>query len=180
MFFLVGVVVGYVLLVTGLFVSQRSLLYHADSSTPEPSEYGLEQMQAMRIPAEHGVQLFAWWRAPSESSGPVLIFFHGNAGNLGYRSDKVREFLEAGIGVLLVTWRYNAGSRGKPSEASLIADGRAALNFVVETGVADEQIVLYGESLGSGVAVALAAEHRVGAGDAARTVSISSSEVTTT
>ena len=51
MFFLVSVVVGYVLLVTGLFVSQRSLLYHADSSTPEPSEYGLEQMQAMSIPA---------------------------------------------------------------------------------------------------------------------------------
>ncbi len=163
MFFLVGVVVGYALLVTGLFVSQRSLLYHADSSTPEPSEYGLEQMQAMRIPVEDGVQLFAWWRAPPESAGPVLIFFHGNAGNLGYRSDKVREFLEAGIGVLLVTWRYNAGSRGKPSEASLIADGRAALKFVAETGVADEQIVLYGESLGSGVAVALAAEHRVGA-----------------
>ena len=163
MFFLLGLMVGYALLVAMLFVSQRSLLYHADSSTPEPSEYGLDQMQAMRIPAEGGVQLFAWWRAPSVSDGPVLIYFHGNAGNLGYRSDKVREFLEAGIGVLLVTWRYNAGAGGKPSEASLIADGRAALEFVAGTGVADERIVLYGESLGSGVAVALAAEHRVGA-----------------
>ena len=163
MFFLLGAIVGYALLVTVLFVSQRSLLYHADSSTPEPSEYGLDQMQAIRIPAEDDLQLFAWWQAPSETAGPVLIYFHGNAGNLGYRSDKVREFLEAGIGVLLVTWRYNAGSGGKPSEESLVADGRAALKFVAETGVAEAQVVLYGESLGSGVAVALAAEQRVGA-----------------
>ena len=163
MYFLVGVIVGYGLLVAALFVSQRSLLYHADSSTPDPAEYGLGQMEAIRIPAEDGVQLFAWWRAPSQLGQPVLIYFHGNAGNLGFRADKVREFLEASIGVLLVTWRYNAGSGGKPSEASLIADGRAALSFVAEAGIVDERIVLYGESLGSGVAVALAAERRIGA-----------------
>ncbi len=163
MFFLVGVIVGYVLLVAALFVSQRSLLYHADSSTPEPDQYGLEQMQAVRIPAEGGVELFAWWRAPTAAEKPVLVYFHGNAGNIGYRADKVRDFIEAGFGVLLVTWRYNAGSGGKPSEASLFADGRAALAFATSAGVADERVVLYGESLGSGIAVALATEHRVGA-----------------
>ena len=163
MYFLVGIIAGYVLLVVVLFFAQRSLLYHPDSSTPEPQQYGFEQMEALRISTEDGVQLHAWWQAPQQPGRPVLIYFHGNAGNLGFRAEKVRAYVDAGIGVLMITWRYNAESGGKPSEAALVMDARAALAFVREAGVADKQVVLYGESLGSGLAVALAAENHVGA-----------------
>jgi fermentation-respiration switch protein FrsA (DUF1100 family) len=163
MYFLVGVTAGYVVLVVVLFFAQRSLLYHPDSSTPEPGQYGLYQMEALRLPTDDGVELYAWWQLPQQAGNPVLVYFHGNAGNLGFRADKVRPYVEAGFGVLIITWRYNAGSGGKPSEAALITDGQTALNFVREAGIADGKVVLYGESLGSGVAVALAAENPVGA-----------------
>jgi len=163
MYFLVGLIAGYVLLVVVLSFAQRSLLYHPDSTTPEPQQYGLDQMEALRISTEDGVQLYAWLQAPSQPEKPMLIYFHGNAGNLGFRAEKVRTYVDAGIGVLMITWRYNAGSGGKPSEPALVIDARAALNFVRDTGVADKQVVVYGESLGSGLAVALAAENHIGA-----------------
>ena len=75
--------------------------------------------------------------------------------------EKVREYLDAGYGVLLVTYRYNAGTGGTPSEENLLEDGRAALRFLEEAGFAPGRIVLYGESLGSGIAVRLASEQRV-------------------
>ena len=163
MYFLVGIIAGYVLLVVVLFFGQRNILYHPDSTTPEPHQFGLHQMEALRISTEDGVQLFAWWQAPAQSENPVLIYFHGNAGNLGFRAEKVGAFLDVGMGVLIITWRYNAGSGGKPSEAALNMDARAALKFVRQTGIADNKVVLYGESLGSGLAVVLAAENHVGA-----------------
>lgn len=161
--FVVGVLAGYFLLVSGLFLMQRSLLYHPDDAKPEPAQFGLDKMEVVSIPTDDGLYLYAWWQAPSQVNGPVIIYFHGNAGNLGYRAEKLQEYLEAGIGILLTTWRYNAGSGGKPSEVSLIADGRAALAFVRRKGVDDKKMVLYGESLGSGIAVALAAKNSVGA-----------------
>ena len=161
--FLVGLLAGYILLVIGLFIAQRNLLYHPDDSKPEPIQYGLKQMEVVSIPTEDGLQLYGWWQPPSHGNKPVIIYFHGNAGNIGYRAEKLKNYLDYGIGILLVTWRYNAGTGGKPSEASLIVDGRAAQIFVRNKGIDDKKMVLYGESLGSGIAVALGVESSVGA-----------------
>ncbi|MDJ0683149.1 MAG: alpha/beta hydrolase [Alphaproteobacteria bacterium] len=148
----------YLALVGFLYLAQRLLQYHPNQTIPTPAAYGAPEMAAIRIPNDDGQPLLAWFRAPTEPGAPTLVYFHGNAGHLGDRADKVRPYLDAGYGVLLAGYRYNAGAGGSPSEAGLIADGRAALDHVITAGAAPGDVALYGESLGSGVAVALAAE----------------------
>jgi fermentation-respiration switch protein FrsA (DUF1100 family) len=106
--------------------------------------------------------LLAWWKPPADSSRPTIVFFHGNAGNIGHRYYQARQYMDAGLGLLLVSWRYNAGAGGEPGEEGLLTDGRAALDFVAAQGISERRTVLYGASLGSGVAVAMALEHEVG------------------
>lgn len=156
------VVVGaYAVATASCAVAQRSLIYHPDATVPAPERYGVPEMDAVRFAAGEGVNLLGWWKAPRHESSPVIVFFHGNAGHLGYRAGKARMFMDAGYGVLLVSWRYNAGAGGDASEEGLIADGRAALDYLAHRGIAPGRVVVYGESLGGGVAVALAAEEEL-------------------
>lgn len=152
------VVISYAIVTASCAVNQRSLMYHPDDTVPDPSRYGVGEMESVRIPAGEGINLLGWWRPPANDATPVVLLFHGNAGHLGYRAEKARLLLDAGYGVLLASWRYNAGAGGAPGEEALIADGRAALTFLEAQGIKAGRVVVYGESLGSGVAVALAAE----------------------
>jgi hypothetical protein len=163
MVYLFGALAVYAVFIAALYAAQRSLLYHPDPLIPDPGDYGVAEMTAIRIETVDGYALLAWWRPPGGPENPVLVYFHGNAGHIGERADKIRDYLDAGFGVLLVSYRYNAGSGGKPGEAALFADGRAAMAYLSAQGVAGDRIVVYGESLGSGVAVAMAATHDVGA-----------------
>ncbi len=87
-----------------------------------------------------------------------MVYFHGNGGNISGRVKRVRPYLNAGLGVLLVGYRGYGGNPGTPSEQGLYEDARAALRFVEADGVAAERTVLYGESLGSALAIHVAAE----------------------
>ena len=89
---------------------------------------------------------------------PTILYFHGNAGNIGSRIDKIFPFSKAGYGILLAGYRGYGGNAGSPSEQGLLMDGRAALAFLAAQGATSENIVLYGESLGTGVAVPMAVE----------------------
>jgi hypothetical protein len=120
-------------------------------------------MVPVALPTEDGLALLAWWAPPRETGGPVLVYFHGNGGHIGYRGSKVRPYLDRGYGVLLVAWRGYSGNGGSPTEAGLYADGRAALRFLESRGIAVGQRVFYGESLGGGPAVELAAQGAAGA-----------------
>ncbi len=144
-------------LVAGLYLFQRQLLYHPATSTPEPALSHVPDMRPVRLATEDGLDLLAWYKPPSADRN-LVIFLHGNAGNIGHRGWKVRPMLDAGLGVLLVSWRGFGGNRGRPTEQGLVRDARAALAFAVGQGIAPARIALYGESLGSGVAVAVAAE----------------------
>lgn len=152
----------YVLLVAALYLNQRQIMYHPDPRVPNPAASGLADMSVHRIETADGYRLLAWWKPPADASRPTIVFFHGNAGNVGNRARQAREFIDAGLGLLLVTWRYNAGAGGEPSEQGLLNDGRAALDFVAARGIPERRIVLHGESLGSGVAVAMAVERDIG------------------
>ncbi|MCK5622913.1 MAG: alpha/beta hydrolase [Alphaproteobacteria bacterium] len=153
---------AYLLLVAALYLNQRDLMYHPDRRVPDLAAAGLADMTVHRIETSDGYRLLAWWKPPADSSRPTIVFFHGNAGNVGNRKRQARQFIDAGLGLLLVTWRYNAGAGGEASEEGLLTDGRAALGFVGAQGIPERRIVLHGESLGSGVAVAMALEHEVG------------------
>ncbi len=153
---------GYTALVVALYLGQRSLLYRPDGTVPDLHAHGVADMTAIRIPVGSGVESLAWWHPPREPGRPVVVYFHGNAGHIGERAYKARRMIDAGFGVLLAGYRYNAGAGGAPSEAALLTDGQTAILQLVEQGYAMDQLILYGESLGSGVAVALAADNGVG------------------
>lgn len=161
----VGGVAGvYAVLVVLLYVAQRSLLYHPDQTVPDPAAWDAPTMEAVRLPTDDGLKIYAWWRAPADTTKPIIVYFHGNAGHLGERVDKTAPYLDAGYGLLLVTYRYNAKAGGKPTEEGLLLDGKAAIEFALaQTGATQDRLVLYGESLGSGVAVQLANRYDVGA-----------------
>ena len=161
--FFIWVLVAYALFCGVLFCCQRLLLYHPNQIIPDPSEFGLRDVSAIRIDTEDNYKLLAWWHSPKKSFDPVFVYFHGNAGHLGHRAEKVRHFTDAGYGVLLVSYRYNAGAGGSPSENGLYTDARAAIKFIKGTQFSDNPLIVYGESLGTAIAVNVASENNVAA-----------------
>ena len=155
-----GIAAVYLLVVALLFVFQRRVIYHPGPIQAEPGQYGAADMRVVSLNTSDDLELVAWWRPPPQKNAPVLVYFHGNAGNIGGRASKARPYLDAGWGVLLTSWRGYSGNPGNPTEQGLYSDARAALKFLAENGVSRENIVLYGESLGSGVAVQMAFESR--------------------
>lgn len=149
---------AYGVLVGGMYLGQRRLMYMPHADVPSPAQAGVPEMRPVTLETADGLALLAWYRPAPGPRRPVLVYFHGNAGHLGYRGDKLRPYLDAGFGVLIVEYRGYGGNPGRPTEAGLYADGRAALDFLEAKGVPRDRLVLYGESLGSGVAVRLAAD----------------------
>jgi hypothetical protein len=160
--FLGFAVVAYAALVGGLYLFERQLLYFPDRARPEL--LGLEQLgvREVALSTEDGLSLLSWY-LPARPGRPVIAYFHGNGGHIGYRAERLLRFAREGYGVLMAEYRGYGGNPGVPSETGFYADGRAALAFLEHEAVAPNRLVLYGESLGSGVAVALAAEHQVAA-----------------
>ncbi len=154
---------AYSLILGSAFAGQRRLLYFPSPERPAPAESGVAEMAEISLATEDGLALLAWHRPPVDAALPTLVYFHGNAGHIGMRAYKVKPYLDAGMGVMLTTWRGYSGNPGDPSEEGLYRDGRAALAFLEAAGTRPERIVLYGESLGTGVAVHLARERAAAA-----------------
>lgn len=139
------------------YYSQRHFIYFPASETPNPKDFGAEDMQVIQLPSAKGVTLTSWYK-PTENKKPTILYMHGNAGHIGYRMYLARQFLSEGYGVLLLEYRGYGGNPGKPTEAGLYQDARAAVHFLKEQGVPEDHIVFYGESLGTGVATKMATE----------------------
>ncbi|MSP87195.1 MAG: alpha/beta hydrolase [Alphaproteobacteria bacterium] len=155
-------VVAYLVFVGALTLFQRRLMYHPDPRPATPALAGVPEMEPLALEAADGVRLVAWYR-PARDGNATVLYLHGNAGNIGMRGPKVRALLDAGLGVMLLSWRGYGGSAGAPTEAGLYDDGRAAFDALARRGVAANRLVLYGESLGSGIAVQLATERKIAA-----------------
>ena len=157
-------VIGFVLFLTGaylflilcLYVFQRPMIFVATPFKPEPPP-GVREISAVTT---DGLTLYGWFVPPATADNPVLIRFHGNASNAAWSYERAEPFIAAGYGVLIAAYRGYAGNPGKPDEAGLINDARAFIEWAMEQGVEQERIVLYGESLGSGPAVAMAGEYQ--------------------
>ena len=128
-------------------------------SIRRPSELKAE---ILRLKTEDGESLLAWSFPPAPER-PLILYFHGNAGGLDLRAERFRALVKAGMGLLAIEYRGYASSTGSPSERGLKLDGEAAYAAAIASGVAPERIVALGESLGSGIAIALAARHKIGA-----------------
>ena len=152
---------GYLGMLALLYFAQRALLYLPSRSVADPAAFGLSP-EIRLIKTRDGETLRAWWFAPS-AGRPVILYFHGNGGGLDGPHERFKRFLASGDGVLAVEYRGYPGSSGKPTEAGLILDGEAGYAEALSLGADPKRLVVFGESLGSGVAVALAATHPVGA-----------------
>jgi hypothetical protein len=161
MTFALWILAAYLAVIAGLFATQRRLLYFPDTTLLAPQRYGLENAREVSLEADDGVSLTAWLLAP-RSGMPVIVYFHGNAANLGNRAERFALLGGAGYGLLAPSYRGYGGSEGSPSEDGLYRDGRAALERAMRE-FPGAKIVLYGESLGTGVATRMATEYDVAA-----------------
>jgi fermentation-respiration switch protein FrsA (DUF1100 family) len=143
-----------------LYFAQRSLMYFPDRTHTTPAAAGLPEATEVPLTAADGVAIRIW-HVPPQAGNPVILYFHGNGGALNYRVERFHRLTAAGIGLVALEYRGYGGLSGSPSEQGLIRDADAAYAFAAAHYPA-QQIVLWGESLGSGVAVALAAEKPVG------------------
>jgi len=156
-YFIATIAVAYVLLVAAVYAFQRNLMYQPDRGVPDLGEAGVADMRVVSLSTNDGLTLLSWYKEAAPGQ-PTLVYYCGNAGHIGHRGAKARNYLDAGLGVLLVGYRGYGSNQGSPTEDGFYADGRAALEFLAADGVLPAQTVLYGESIGTGVAVHLAAE----------------------
>jgi fermentation-respiration switch protein FrsA (DUF1100 family) len=151
---------GYGGLVALLYVTQRAMQYFPERLRTTPSAAGLPQAEEVVLDTADGERVIGW-HIPPRGDKPVVLYFHGNGGSLRGRVDRFRALTADGTGLLALSYRGYGGSSGRPTEAGLLADAAAAYGFAA-TRYGAARLALWGESLGSGVAVALAAENPVG------------------
>jgi fermentation-respiration switch protein FrsA (DUF1100 family) len=151
---------GYIGAVVLLYVAQRKLLYFTDPERVAPAAAGLPRAETIALETEDGERLIGWHVQPARDR-PVILYFHGNGGTLALRAGRFRTLTQDGTGLVAIDYRGYGGSTGRPTQSGLMIDGRTAYGFAAAR-YSPDRIAVWGESLGTGVAVALAAERSFG------------------
>ncbi|MCP5001061.1 MAG: alpha/beta hydrolase [Hyphomicrobiales bacterium] len=138
-----------------MYIFQRDFLFRPSGTLTSPQENGLEAIGVERVAMRDGTQITVWRKAPANGNSPTVLYFHGNGGNLAGRAKCFQQIIDSGMGLYAPTYRGYAGAGGVPSETALIGD---ALEHFDRANGAGGDIVIHGESLGTGVAVAVAAK----------------------
>ena len=157
---LIAVIVLYGGFVALVYVGQRSLQYFPERRRTAPGTIGLPEAEEVVLDTADGERVIVWHVPPREGR-PVFLYFHGNGGSLRWRDERFRALVADGSGLVALSYRGYGGSSGRPTETGLIEDATAAYAFAIVRYSA-ERIVLWGESLGSALAITLAAEKPVG------------------
>jgi uncharacterized protein len=144
-----------------LFFAQRSLLFPIPQTVrTAPAAAGFPQAEEHLLTTDDGEKVIIWHVA-ARAGHPVILYFHGNGDFLAGFFGRFRDLISDGTGIVALSYRGYAGSSGQPSERGLLRDAAAAYAFIAARYGAD-QMAVWGFSLGSGVAVALAADQRIG------------------
>jgi fermentation-respiration switch protein FrsA (DUF1100 family) len=147
----------YAVLLVSIYAFQRKLQYHPLGKIQKPYFYHLNGFVIKKLLTKDHHEILSWYKKPSDKNSKIIVYFHGNAGNMGDRSDKFKNFAEAGYGIMAISYSGYYGSSGNISEETLINNGKAAFDFCYQQGYKPQDIILFGESLGTGIAVQLAA-----------------------
>lgn len=143
----------------GLWAFQDHLIYFPDPAPPpSPLSLGLSRVEERRLTTQDGLELLSWRLREAAPGAPVILYLHGNGGSLLHRARRVQRFEQQGWGALFVQWRGYGGNPGRPDEAGLALDAAAGLHALRAEGVSPARIVIWGESLGTGLAIRLGAE----------------------
>jgi fermentation-respiration switch protein FrsA (DUF1100 family) len=146
----------YCLLLLAMYFFQRSMMYFPDTEKPTVFD-GVEEVS---VTTSDGLHISAWFVAGNAPADRVIAFFHGNGGKAAHRIYKAALYAQQGYSVMLAEYRGYGGNAGRPSEEGLYRDARAQIDYLINVrSYGEDQIILYGESIGSGVAVQMATEY---------------------
>ena len=138
-----------------LYNSQRSLLYH-----PTENNYSGDMLavsiEKIKIKNDDNIELLAWYHEKDKEKYKTLLFLHGNAGSLENRIHKINHFNDMNVNFLIISWRGFSGNKGKPTENGLYKDAKSGVDWLKNKGIRQEDIIIYGESLGTGIATEIA------------------------
>lgn len=151
---------AYALLAVLLHVCQRRLIYRPDPRRRSPEDAGLAGVETLAIETPDGETVLAWY-AGAEPGRPTILYFHGNRGWVELRAERMAEFKSRGFGVMMPSYRGYGGSSGRPSELSNVDDAKTAYGELLARGVKPSNIVVFGESLGTGIATQLATQRPI-------------------
>ena len=149
---IVILILFYVLLLISVFIFQRKLLYHPNFSNHVTGDGLIHSIEKINIKTEDNIDLKGWFHL-KDLKKKTILFFHGNAGTLDNRIYKLNFLGNLDINFLIIAWRGYSGSSGKPTEPGLYQDAKSAVSWLNLKGIAEKNIILYGESLGTAVAV---------------------------
>jgi uncharacterized protein len=149
----------YLCIVLWFVVHQREFQYTRGGTSGSPETVGLEGFGEIYIATEDGEHIVAWWAPPPDRAG-VVLFMHGTPSTLPDTVWRLPDLKSSGLGVMAIDYRGYGSSTGSPSELGFRADARAAFDFIRAAAPASK-IAVFGESLGTGIAVALARERPV-------------------
>ena len=145
----------YFLILVILYFFQRSLLYE-----PTENNYNKDKLTVLinqvKIKTQDNIELLAWYHKKDTGNFKTILFLHGNAGSLENRIHKINHFKNMNINLLIIAWRGFSGNKGNPTEKGLYDDANSAVRWLEKEGVMKKDIVIYGESLGTGVVTEIA------------------------
>jgi len=159
---ILALVFFYILLVIVVFFFQRSLLYHpsVDNYLTDEAIKAPAGIKKVQITTKDNIELLGWFYNKDLEKFKTILFFHGNAGSLENRTYKLNHFKNLNVNFLIIAWRGFSGNKGKPNERGLYEDARSAIEWLKKKDVNEKNIILYGESLGTGVAIEVAQQKK--------------------
>jgi len=156
-----SVVLAYFIIILFVYFYQRNLLYH-----PSENNYLNDKItfnyEEIFIETDKNINLKSWFIKKDLNKFKTILIFHGNAGNLFNRVYKLNELNKLDVNILLISWRGFSGNKGKPTEKNLYHDAKEAVKWLNNRGVISKNIILYGESLGTGAATELGTSNEFG------------------
>ena len=148
-----GIIYFSVIILTYIF--QRSLLYHPLENNYSGDELTVS-VEKVKVKTEDNIELISWYHNKNIDKYKTILFLHGNAGTLENRIHKINHFKNMDVNFLIIAWRGFSGNLGQPNEKGLYEDARSAVKWLKNLGIKESNIIIYGESLGTGVAVEIA------------------------
>ena len=156
-----SVVLAYFIIILFVYFYQRNLLYY-----PSENNYLNDKItfnyEEIFIETDKKIKLKSWFIKKDLNKFKTILIFHGNAGNLFNRVYKLNELNKLDVNILLISWRGFSGNKGKPTEKNLYHDAEEAVKWLNNRGAISKNIILYGESLGTGVATELGTRNAFG------------------
>ena len=139
-----------------VYAKQRDMMYIPSLERVAPAEVGLDAVEEVALTTASNIELTSWFARP-QAGRPTVLFFQGNAGAVNHRAYRFRELMSEGYGMFILGYPGYGGNAGEPTEPAFHEAAQLAYDYLRTSGVDSQDIVIYGESIGSGVAVQLAA-----------------------